>query len=420
MRDRGRLALIACAALAGLCGAAGCATPLGSEDIDFAARDFTPAEDLAVPDDLAAADLAAGGADLSGADLAARPDLATSPDLSPAGCADAGADEELTLAVVGQGGALHTARFSPGGGWTPLTSAGGATLKEVAALYAGAPRRAVIVAQANDDKLVGAVADLCTGAVPAPAQVFANALTSRRPALAAGTQAEMVFKGSISGDQRLYHSAWDGAAWSFASQQASFLTNLAPSAAPVGSVVRAIFTGTDGKVYEGVIGGAAAQASSATSAHSPAAVSTGGTAYLVFTGQDTNLYWTRRSGSGWDAPLALCTGLSPCIIDSNHGPVLALDATGKPIAAWRGKNDRVYTSTLTGTQWSAPVEAGAGESIDHLPALAPGLDAAAAEIVYVRASDDVLRHARLTAGTWSAATTVAGSPATATPALAAR
>jgi hypothetical protein len=393
-------------------------------------RDFS----MPLPDmgsvDLSVDDSASPPVDLTvPADLTAPPaDLTVPPDLTPLMCdlggfGDGGPTSgRVFVAAIGPNKTLHTARFAPGMGWSSWTNAGGAMLADVSIASAGAPDKPLVVARHSDDTLSSARFEPCLDNF-APLSVLHNgASTSRRAALTGGLTADVIFKGSVSNDQRLYHSHYDGALWSLSVAQNNFLTTLAPSVVRDNGTVHAVFTGTDTKIYDGTVastagGGTAAEIMGCTSDKGPSAVLAGdGSTMVVFTGMDTNLYWVRRpSGGAFTSPAKVCpTGT--CLADTNDAPVLTRDANGAPLVAFVGKNKHVYTASF-GSAWTSPIEATqASELTDHLPAIAPGVGMLA-ELVYVRNSDGLLRHVRLNAGLWGVVSTLSGAALQAAPAL---
>ena len=370
---------------------------------------------------------------MAGADLAIDlgPDLAPLVcDLGPSG--DAGAGGRLYLAGVSTGGTLYAAAFQPSGGWSALGASGSSTLAGVSVIAAGSPAEPLIAARQSDNALLQASFEPCLQGFRPLAAPFAAASTSNRPALAAGASgADLIFKGGINNDQRLYHSHLGAGGWSAAVAQTSFLTALSPTAIEVAGALHALFAGTDNKLYDGTVsdgasGGAATpvydvNGTTALSNLAPAAVvGLDGTAYVVFTGTDTNLYWTSEgAGGAYGKPAQLCAGIASCLMTSDQSPVVSLDATGAPIVAFHGTDGHIYTSTLTlgnSPIWTAAIPATqATETTDLQPAIAPGLGLAKAELVYVRHGDGVPRHARLIAGAWSdggtLSTALAAAPA---------
>jgi|SRR5581483_469935 len=371
--------------------------------------------------DLSTADQAR---DFSTIDLAGRD--AAVPDLAQPMCDLGVPSGVLVAAVQSSTNSLYVALLD-GATWNDIQTSSTPAITDVAlSSYAGVP---LLVARQTDATLSAAFFGSCQPTFPTLTQLFTGASTSHRPAVSGG---DVVFKGSTNGDQNIYHTSWTGSAWTPAVQQTQFTTTYAPTAVRPASTVHTIFTGTDSMktIYDGTIsdspgGGTASAFTGATTAHEPAAVATGGKTLVVFTGMDTNLYAT---GGNFAAPTSLCTGIASCVMTSNLAPVLSLDSTAQPIVAFVGKdpannanNYRVYSSSLTpsgsGGQWSAAVEASSGETTNFPLGLAPGVGGDLAELLWVRASDGALRHARLTGAGWQTPTTVKAATFGASPSV---
>ena len=344
--------------------------------------------------------------DLAGRDLAV-PDLAH-PDLARV-IPDGGFDvPSLILAGIGSGGGLATAGYDAAGGWSGYTVDSSVMITDVSASLAGTT--ALVAMHLGDGHLNVAHWDRQAGAFTTPAEPFATAFTAHRPALAGP---ELLFQGGISADQHLYTSHWDGTQFGAAAQQATFLTDLAPVVL-AGAAVHAVFTGTNKKVYDGTAGSTAVEAGGGTSNVSPSAtVLQGGAILVVFAGEDTNLYWSALSGSTYTAPKSLCAGLTACIVDSDLSPQV-VTAGNAAVAVYRGKDKKIYSAkflpnaTLSASTFDVAIAASGTETTNFGPAVASGLGVDA-ELVWVRDSDGAGRHARLSAGAWSAAVTVPNS-----------
>jgi hypothetical protein len=377
-------------------------------------------DDSGAPDLAVAHDFAAGVHDLAVADARvpdlAVPDLATTPppvcDLGASVDVDGGVPVALLFAGRGTDHALASARFTEAAGWTQVASNGAVSVEEVAlAVAAGTP---LVVARASDSTLTAASYSGCGGAFPTLTAV-AGDTTSLRPAVVDG---DVVFRGSINNDTRLYHTHFDGAAWTPPTVQSQLLTNTTFAVVRVQSMVHAIFAGTDGNLYDGAIadspgGGPATQLPSAKSSLSPAAVVDGtGALHVVFTGNDTNLYWVKDGAN----PIKICPS-GGCVAQSNAAPALALDATGALIAAFVGTDSHLYTVALAGDAWATPIAVAPADTTTLPPALATGIGAATAELVYARQSDGAALHARLVGGAWAQPIAIATVTLGAQPAL---
>jgi hypothetical protein len=391
------------------------------------------------PDDLGVApsrDLAATSADFARtADLGA----ASSQDMTQAApaCLDlGGTTAPLYVAGVANGNNLYVARFTSASGWQQVTVPSGTSVAEVAidAIAGGNP---IVVSRQTNNNVAATVYDACAGTFSSLAQISASATTLNRPAVVGGSSADVVFRGAVSGDQRLYHSQYQNSMFTTPTTQSNFLTTLAQALVRYDGALHVIHAGTDTRLYDGTIsdgagGGTAILIPSPTPSPTPAtnlspaaAVDSNGTLYVVWTSTDTNLWWTFRPAAGaYAKPKQFCDGaVGPCLIDSKRAPAIAIASDGTPIATWTGNDDdRVYTSTLQSGVWSTPLLAsgpsGTPETTMLVPAISGGIDTATAELVYVRDGDGLPRHVRLIGGTWSAPTSVTTTNFLATPALA--
>jgi hypothetical protein len=260
----------------------------------------------------------------------------------------------------------------------------------------------------------------CLSKWSALAPLFTGASTSLKPALVGGATPDVVFRGFVNNDNHLYHAQLGSAGW-VKDPQLALLTDVAPWAVRLGAAVHAVHTGTDGKVYDAIVGGASIQVGTATSGKSPTAVMAGdGTLWVIFVGTDTNLYYaTRASGSAtFTGPTIVCA-VGTCLATTDLTPSLALTAAGAPIVGFHGTDNNLYTSTWNATRFDNPIPANAnGDASTRAPVLASGVGTAAAELVYVRSSDGYARHARLIGGTWGTFATVGTQALATTPALA--
>ena len=235
------------------------------------------------------------------ADLTVMSDLRT-PDLATAcvndGDADGGVVPTLWMVAPSAGG-MFAARLR-GGSWTTLATAAGAVDDVALAAVAGRP---LATARLHDATLVAATWDACRAEFSALGSVGIAASTAARPALVGGSAGDVVFRGAVNGDQRYYWAHFDGAAWGAIATQGNFLSALAPTAVRAGGAVHAIFAGTDGNLWDGVVqatgGGTSTQLTGNTSAMAPAAaVAPGGAVHVVYTGTNEHLYWFVAGGAG--------------------------------------------------------------------------------------------------------------------------
>ncbi len=380
--------------------------------------------DLGTARDQAMADQREGDASdegmASSSDFSVEEDLEPPPALRPPVTCDlsGGVPSRLWMAGVASGGALFAARFHPSTGWQVVSVAAAPVVAEAAVgLVAGQP---ILVDRRAGDSVDSAAYDGCSGSFAAPSQIFAAATTLDRPSLAGGASGDIVFRGSVSADQRLYHSrSSDGTSWSAPAAQAHMLTTLNPVAVSYGGGIHALFTGTDqpsyGYLYDGAIddGGnnlpSQIGTTSSQSSLPPAALVDGnGRLVVVWTQTDGNLEWFTRAADGTTTvgpSLFSCT--SSCTVTSPLSPSLALDASGNVVVAWSGGNKLVYSSTLSGSTWSLPQQASGtctstlGDCESTLPpALSTGLAGDDLEMVFVRDSDGKAVHVRMQSGVW--------------------
>jgi len=418
---------------------AGCAiavfsTVVGGCASTYAPNELPPPRDFSV-DDMAVGgtggngsdDLAgAGGGDLAAADLAppashdlAAADLSTVHDLAQ-GCVDdgdGGVVPTLWMAAPTASG-LFAARLR-GGTWSAVTTTTGGAVDDVAlAVVGGQP---LAVAKLHDATLAAARLDGCRVSFPAPAAITSAASTAARPALVGGATGDVVFRGSVNGDQRYYWAHFDGAAWGAIATQGNFLSTLPPTAVRAGGAVHTIFAGTDTNLYDGVVqatgGGTSTPLTGNTSTKQPAAaVAPGGAVHVLYTGTNQHIYWFVAS-----APATvhdLCDGQpSGCFIVTDGAPALAFGSDGNAVALWHGTDNKLYASRLAGTQWGAAAAISGSDSVTLAPAVTGGVGGSVADVVYVR-SDGTARHAQLTAGGWQAPVSVAAAAITGAPALA--
>ena len=322
--------------------------------------------------------------------------------------------------VAPAAGGLFAARLR-GGVWTALPAVSTAVaVDDVAVASVGG--RPLLAARLHDTTLVAAGWDVCRDRFAAPAAIAAAAATAARPALVGGaTEGDLVFRGAVNGDQRYYWAHFDGAAWGAIVTQGNFLSTLAPAAVRAGGAVHAIFTGSDGNLWDGVVqatgGGSSTQLVGNTSAQpAAAALAPGGAVHVVYSGTNGHLYWFVTS-----APATvhdLCDGQpAGCFIVTDAAPVLGFGSDGGAVTVFHGTDGKLYASRLSGTTWGAAAAISGTDTTALAPAIASG-GGDVADVVYVR-SDGTPRHAASTAGGWQAPVSVAATVVAGAPALAA-
>jgi hypothetical protein len=417
---------------------AGCAIAVFSTVVGGCASTYAP-NDLPPPRDFSVDDMAVGGTggngadDMAGVDLAAVADLASpaphdlaTADLSTVhdlaqGCVDdgdGGVVPTLWMAAPTASG-LYAARLR-GGVWSTVTTTAGGAVDAVAlAAVAGQP---LVTAKLHDATLAAATFDGCHDHFAALAAIGAAASTAARPALVgSGTAGDVVFRGSVNGDQRYYWAHFDGAAWGAIATEGNFLSTLPPTAVRAGGAVHALFAGTDTNLYDGVVqasgGGTSTKLTGNTSSLAPAAaVAPGGAVHVLYTGTNQHIYWFVTS-----APATvhdLCDGQpSGCFIVTDAAPAIAFGSDGNALALWHGTDNKLYASQLSGTQWGAAAAISGSDTVTIAPAVTGGVGGSIADVVYVR-SDGTPRHAQLTTGGWQTPVSVAAAAITGAPALA--
>lgn len=401
---------------------AGCAATYPAKDLP-PPRDFSvdePADGGPGDPDLATAarDLATGGpGDLAAGgpgDLAA----AAGADLAPAcvgAAVDGGAAPGLYVVAPAAAG-LFAARLR-GGAWSALPATAG-SVTDVALASAGG--RPLVAARLADGRLAWSALDLCRDRFAPLTALAAAATTATRPALVGGAAGDVVFRGSVNGDQRYYWAHFDGASWGMIATQGNLLSTLPPSLVRAGGV-HVVFAGTDTNLWDGVVqasgGGSSTQLTGNTSTLAPAAaLAPDGKLHVLYAGTNHHLFWFVAAQP--TLVHDLCDGQpAGCYIVTDAAPSLAIASDGAPVAVYRGTDGKLYASRLSGTQWSAPANLTGGETTTLQPAVAGGVDDLA-DVVYVRAGDGYPRHAALGAAGWQAPVTVAPTALGGAPALA--
>lgn len=194
----------------------------------------------------------------------------------------------------------------------------------------------------------------------------------------------------------------------------------APALASVGGEPYLVHTGTDGKIYEQRRSGntwtvaAPHDVGNAQPTISPTAIALSGGAedmlvvYVV--AANSQIGWmTRKPGAPpvWNAGALITDALT-----QDRIAVAALPGGGA-VMAFRGLNTNIYTSLYTpgaNPPWSAPAPLAAPNySTPSSPALAPGIGAATAELVFADGATGKAWHARLLGQTWQSPTQIGGT-----------
>jgi hypothetical protein len=136
-----------------------------------------------------------------------------------------------------------------------------------------------------------------------------------------------------------------------------------------------------------------------------AAPSTGPDLVAVFATQSSGgqLMWSSRTAGTWLSPAMITNALT------NDAPVLTAIAGGGVLLAFRGTDAHLYTATYAAGAWSSPAAPFTPNvSLAAAPALAQGIGAATAELVYVDGTSSIY-HTRLMGTAWSTPVDVAPS-----------
>jgi hypothetical protein len=362
--------------------------------------------------------------------------------------------------AAAQGGNGGEASTSSGGGEGGLGSGGapeGGAAQGGSAEGGASPGQLVMIATGSNSALAGSFAEGSGWDTEtlAAAPSFGPAITLR----AKNDGVALVRDGDAG---QLTFSSFDGSGWSDLTQLGPTVTTRATPSLAAGAVtVSAVFHGDDFKHYFAAYASSWSPTNEQVGAPqafgpSPAAiVAVGNDVLIAYTGNDGDLYDQTRSGGSWLAPHGHALGNSvegtPTIVALDQGPellvvfqrkpsdalsfatrtggtwssaddvpdaltndpvALAPLAGGRAVAAFRGTNAQIYTMVFDPSDtpsWSAPAPlATPNPTTPSSPALAPGVNSADAELVYVDGSTQSVMHSRLTGSSWSAPPTLVG------------
>lgn len=194
----------------------------------------------------------------------------------------------------------------------------------------------------------------------------------------------------------------------------------APAIASVGGEPYLVHTGTDGKIYEQQRSGNAwtvavpHDVGNAQPTISPTAIALSGgnedMLVVYVTSANSQIGWmTRKPGAPpvWNAGALITDALT-----QDRIAVAALPGGGA-VMAFRGLNTNIYTSLYTpgaNPAWGAPAPLAAPNyATPSTPALAPGIGAATAELVFADSATGKAWHSRLVGQTWQSPTQIGGT-----------
>jgi hypothetical protein len=266
---------------------------------------------------------------------------------------------------------------------------------------------AVLRASAQDELTY---ATWSAGAWSSPAAVGTAGWTIGTPALAAAGDAHLAFIGT---DFKYYTADYASGAWSssFAPVTAGSNPSFGPAAPALAarSTERVLaFEGSDGDLYTQMWSSGGWQAGYGHGATvkvlagvSPAVVARGAsTSWVVVYAQTGGaLMWTQGTGTAWSAPAAIASGAST----ASPPALVALDG-GDVLLAYRGQDDKLHTSQLSGGTWSTSESPYPTSTTTASPALARGIAGHTAEVAFVSGGGALVGS--LTSGGWGTPTPV--------------
>jgi hypothetical protein len=341
-----------------------------------------------------------GGAEDSGSDVAEDATDADTSDANDAGPdADAGPTGKLVL--IGRSATQVLFGAKEAGSWTTSTATfGAASTPAITSTSSGA----LAVVRRSDNEL-----DYATWAPgvgwSALFPVGVGGATIGTPALSRHADALLVFLGT---DNKVYENRWNGTWQGFTPVTAGSVQSFGPSAPALGALPAPAYViaqeGSDGDLYT--------QTWSTTwqAAHghgllvdvrpgtSPSVARHGTNAVVVYVEAGTDkILWTEGAGTTWSNPLAIGSSTT-----TDPVALTTLD-NGDVLLAYRGKDQKVATSILSGTSFSAPMPF--SDDATGSPSVAPGIDGHLAEIAFLTGGAVVASS--LEAGSWSTPAVVA-------------
>jgi hypothetical protein len=348
-----------------------------------------------------------GGSEDSGHDVTLDVNDANIADATPEAndANDAGPDADAgptgTLVLLGRSATQVLFGAKESGSWTTST----ATFTAVSApAITSTSTGALAVVRRSDNEL-----DYATWAAgvgwSALFPVGTAGATLGTPALARHSDALLVFLGS---DNKLYENRWNGTWQGFAPVTFGSVQSFGPSAPALGTLPAPAYViaqeGSDGDLYtqtwsttwQAAYGhGLLVDVRPGTP---PSVARRGTNAVVVYVESGTDkILWTEGAGTTWSNPSAIGSA-------STTDPVaLTTLDNGDVLVAYRGKDQKVATSILSGTSFSTPVPF--SDNATGSPSVAPGIDGHEAEIAFLTGGAVVASS--LDAGSWSTPAVVA-------------
>lgn len=316
---------------------------------------------------------------------------------------------ETAIALAAGSASILAADHHPNEAWASAALAGGTTFAPATTLFSVTEGVGLIRSSADGQLLFTKYA---SGSFSGFLAIGNLAQSMDAPAMTAfGNAAAVAYHKA---DFKHYFALYNGpmAGWSpvaepiLANNIQSFGPS-APSIAIVNGDVLVAYAGDNGNLYDqrranGVWDPAMGHGVDGTIQLSPSIIGiTAGTkeamiAYVRKT--DTQVMFTVRAAGVWTAPAPVPDAFTNDVV------ALAPTPSGGAVLAFRGLNTMLYTSVYSpgNGSWSAPQSF--GTSVNAPPALARGIGGNDAEMVLVAGGE--AKHASLSAGIWSATTTL--------------
>ncbi|MCA9595386.1 MAG: hypothetical protein KC776_18855 [Myxococcales bacterium] len=208
------------------------------------------------------------------------------------------------------------------------------------------------------------------------------------PALASATSAYLAFIGT---DFKFYSTTYATSSWT---TFAPVTVGANPSFGPAAPALAAraserclVFEGSDGDLYSQswTSGGFQAAYGHGLSTHvlggvTPAIVARDGSNswVVVYAQMGGALMWTQGNQTAWSAPAAVASGAS----STSPVALLALPG-GDVLLAYRGSDDKLHSSRLSGSSWSAPESPYPTTTTTASPSLALGIGSFSAHVALI-------------------------------------
>ena len=378
--------------------------------------DTAPAVDAPAPSDTGTSDGASDGSDApsdSPPDTS-PPDAADSSPPADTSQAGDGSSCSSIIAVVGGNGTAAVGATLRGQTWTVSTLGGSAA--STPAIVATTGGFQTVFREATTNALAYSTFDSSWSTL-AP---IGAALSLDIPALAVvGSDLHLIYRGT---DSKFYHGTYAANAWDGAANPVSFggvqsFGPSAPSAAAAGGDLVIAQDGSDNYLYDQTFTtawqGAVQHAGAMVSAVAPTLVAANGGAYdlvVVYVHEnDYELYWSGRASGTWSTPAQVGTN-----VYTNFPVSLAALPGGQLAMIYEGSNLEPYATLFNPAAtppWvaPAPLVASANPIGPSPPAVASGV--CGYDAVAVFASDTALELVTLTAGVWSAPSSIPSTSA---------